>query len=264
LNSAQGRVRFAPGVLIASVVLWLVTLLSGNQFLMGLMALHTTIFVPCAIYLDRYRRSVKIEYSLDETAGQIASALAEAFADLRNCAFIWSIRAQGSTSDWKRNAGANALIKRQRTYLQAKRPSCIRGNFSFPCITIGAEELYLLPDAMLILTSKSVTALRYVDFSLSSRPTRFIEDDTVPRDTTVVGQTWQYLNKKGGPDRRFHDNRQLPVCLYGEMNFTSPGGLNGILQFSNSAGGDRLTKVVEILRDVEDKLSFGLGLKRRV
>jgi hypothetical protein len=261
LNSAQRRFRFAPGALVASICLALGALVSGNQLLIGLAALHTTVFVPWAVFLDRYRRSVHIQYSLDDTASQIADAISQAFADLKQCAFIWLISAKGGTSDWKRNAGASALIKRQRIYPRAKRPSCIRGSLSFPCITIGAEELYFLPDAMLVIKSNAVTALSYPDFSISWRQTRFIEDESAPRDTTVVGQTWQYLNKKGGPDRRFGSNRQLPICLYGEMAFESPGGLNGMLHCSNPSGGDRLAKVLEILRDLGPSLAASKSVK---
>jgi hypothetical protein len=63
----------------------------------------------------------------------------------------------------------------------------------------------------------------------------------------VVGETWRYVNKNGGPDRRFSFNKQLPVCLYGEMDFQSAGGLNGRLQFSNSTAADRFSQVIEAL-----------------
>jgi hypothetical protein len=33
-------------------------------------------------------------------------------------------------------------------------------------------------------------------------------------------------NRKGGPDRRFNNNRELPICLYGETDFRSASGLN--------------------------------------
>ena len=46
--------------------------------------------------------------------------------------------------------------------------------------------------------------------------TRFVES-SAPEDSQVVDQTWQYVNKKGGPDRRFSYNPMLVVCSYGEM-----------------------------------------------
>jgi hypothetical protein len=77
---------------------------------------------------------------------------------------------------------------------------------------------------------------------------KFIEDERVPSDTTIVDHTWRYVNKSGGPDRRFVTNRQIPVCLYRELSLQSEGGLNCKFQFSNPAAADSLYKVVEALR----------------
>jgi hypothetical protein len=77
---------------------------------------------------------------------------------------------------------------------------------------------------------------------------RFIEEERVPSDTTIVDHTWRYVNKAGGPDRRFISNRQIPVCLYRELSFRSEGGLNCKFQLSNPAAADSLYKVVEALR----------------
>lgn len=86
LHSAQRRIRFAPLVLMVCVLLFATALLSANQLLIGLSALYAAIFVPLANFLDRYRRSVKIDYKLDDTANKIAAALADSFADLSACA----------------------------------------------------------------------------------------------------------------------------------------------------------------------------------
>ena len=41
-------------------------------------------------------------------------------------------------------------------------------------------------------------------------------------------------NKGGGPDRRFRDNRQLPVCLYDAMHLSSSSGVNELMEFSRT------------------------------
>jgi len=97
------------------------------------------------------------------------------------------------------------------------------------------------------VTTDSVAALRYEDLQISSNPTRFIEDEGIPSDTKVVGETWRFVAKNGGPDRRFNSNRLLPVCLYGEIDFHSEGGLNGKIQFSNPTSGDQFAKLVSEL-----------------
>ena len=62
---------------------------------------------------------------------------------------------------------------------------------------------------------------------------RFIEREKVPKDAKVVDYTWQYVNKSGGPDKRFQNNKKIPICLYGEMEIKSATGLNTDIMFSN-------------------------------
>lgn len=48
----------------------------------------------------------------------------------------------------------------------------------------------------------------------------------------TVDRTWRYVNKRGGPDRRFKDKRELPVVLYDDLALSSPSGLNELIQLS--------------------------------
>ena len=57
--------------------------------------------------------------------------------------------------------------------------------------------------------------------------------ESVPSDALIVDKTWKYINKSGGPDRRFKDNHELPICLYQEISFTSQTGLNELVQLSS-------------------------------
>lgn len=64
-------------------------------------------------------------------------------------------------------------------------------------------------------------------------PTRFIEDQGVPPDSHVVDYTWRFVNKKGGPDRRFNNNRQIPIAQYGFLQLQSQTGMNIHLNVSS-------------------------------
>jgi len=46
----------------------------------------------------------------------------------------------------------------------------------------------------------------------------------VPSWCEPVGYTWQYMNKDGGPDRRYNDNQQIPHYKVWELDFTFSGG----------------------------------------
>lgn len=232
----------------------LVAALMTDKPLFGVLAIGTSLFIPFAIFLDRYRRSVSIKYRECEAKTRIAAALAESFKDLRACERAWSVGASAKTFDWKRNAGANQLVVRRPAKFTMGRPRCIRGRIAFPNICAGSNSFYFLPDAMLVANAKSITALLYQDFSMAIGCTRFIESERVPADTQVVGQTWRYVNKQGGPDRRFKFNKQVPVCIYGEMAINSPSGLSSLVQFSNPSAGDRFGKVIDVLRGLDKAL----------
>ena len=91
----------------------------------------------------------------------------------------------------------------------------------------------MLPDKILIIRKNKVGALSYKNLNIKFNETRFIESEYVAKDAKVVDHTWQYVNKNGSPDKRFKNNRQLPICLYGVIYLTSPEGLNVELQVSS-------------------------------
>jgi hypothetical protein len=100
-------------------------------------------------------------------------------------------------------------------------------------LDVSGQMLYFLPDRLLIYQGGSVGALAYNSVDCSVMPTRFIESEGVPSDSQVVGQTWRYVNKGGGPDRRFGTNPQIPIALYGQVNLHSQSGMNIVLHASS-------------------------------
>ena len=83
------------------------------------------------------------------------------------------------------------------------------------------------------MTRAGYGGIGYGDFHVGQGYTRFIEDEPVPSDATIVDHTWRYVNKNGSPDRRFNNNRQLPILQLGVLTLTSSTGLNIRLNTSN-------------------------------
>jgi hypothetical protein len=77
--------------------------------------------------------------------------------------------------------------------------------------------------------------------------TNFVEDEKVPSDAKVVGQTWRYVNKRGGPDKRFKDNRQIPIAEYETVHFASDTGLNELIHISKAG---RFVEVVGAVKSI--------------
>ena len=113
---------------------------------------------------------------------------------------------------------------------------------------IANESIYFTPDAVLIVAGNSIAALRFDDLEIVFRRTRFIEDGRPPNDAQVVGESWRYVNRDGGPDRRFGNNRKLPICLYAEIDFKSSSGLNDRINCSRLNGGEEFVASVVAMR----------------
>lgn len=122
------------------------------------------------------------------------------------------------------------------------------GRVALPTFRVGSDQIYLLPDAALIVVKGAVASVSYQELEFSSNVVRFIEEERVPSDAAVVAHTWRYVNKSGGPDRRFVNNAQLPICLYGELRFQSAGGLNCKLQISSAHAAEPLDRMIETLK----------------
>ena len=75
--------------------------------------------------------------------------------------------------------------------------------------------------------------VKYSDLSLDIYNRPFIESKAVPSDSEIISYTWKYVNKSGGPDSRFKDNKKIPVCNYGNIQVRSDQGLDTHIQYSN-------------------------------
>ena len=60
----------------------------------------------------------------------------------------------------------------------------------------------------------------------------------------IVDYTWRYVNKSGGPDKKFKDNPKISVMLYSDIRFTSSNGLNELMEFSKADAGKSLNSLL--------------------
>ncbi|MFE0014094.1 SH3 domain-containing protein [Mesorhizobium sp. NPDC059054] len=188
-------------------------------------------------WLDSYRRTTVLYYDLEGDAETAYARLVEGFDGLVGCAAKWHIEAGGavqSLTAWKRNAGASHLVNRKGTTLAYNLPAIIKSNVTPPALHVGRQVMFFMPDIVLMQDGSRVGAVNYIDLNVRWQNSRFIETERVPRDAQIVDHTWKHPNKNGGPDRRFRDNRQIPICLYETMHLTSNSGVNELVEFSRT------------------------------
>lgn len=188
-------------------------------------------------WLDSFRRTSILLYDLEEETQAAYENVTVAFDTLASCVGKWHIDAGGSVQNihaWKRNAGAHHVVDKRQTSFSYSLPRVVTSNITPPAIQSGKETLYFLPDFLLVVENGKIGAVAYDNLTIHAQESNFIEDGSVPSDTKIVWHTWKHPNKDGGPDRRFADNYQIPVCRYENIHLTSTNGLNELLQVSRS------------------------------
>lgn len=237
LNAKQNSTAMSVmlGWIGGAITLFALIGVGWNGFLGGL--LFTGAAMLFGAWLDSFQRSSVLMYELDHEAQCAYEALTASFDDIISCTGKWHIDAGGAVGDiyaWKRNAGAAHLIDKRPTTFAYSLPRVVKSNITPPSIQSGKETLYFLPDFLMIVHENKVGAVAYDSLNIKWQDSNFIEDGTVPSDTTVLYYVWKHPNKNGGPDRRFSNNYQIPVCLYESIHLNSENGLNELLQVSRS------------------------------
>lgn len=232
LNSTIQQPAYAGAFIAGGVVGGLV--FAAIHPILGALVFGLALYLASiARNMDNERRTYSLDYKLDEPTRQRWIAMNMAFHELAKSQALWRITTHDPTYDWKRNAGATSLLSRVNSTLAQQPATYIASNLTPYCLHIGNQHIFFFPDRIYIYQNKIYGAVEYGALSINTGQTRFIESDVLPSDAQVVGQTWQYVNKNGGPDRRFNSNRQLPIAAYGVVELQSTTGLNVILHSSS-------------------------------
>jgi hypothetical protein len=243
LNTAAARLAWWWPVGIAVLLLGLMTMPWG--LVIWILGGAGCIWV----YLrDQARHTVVLFYDVHDDAHSWFDSVVSEWRWLTESQRVWRILQSGDvvgTYRFKVNSGASALVTIiNATASTSGKIKQLATNIAVPSITAGDSALYFLPDRLLIREGKRYSDIDYQELRVLHQQQRFIESSAPPQDAQHVDNTWKYVNVKGGPDRRFANNRMLPVMLYGRLVITSASGLSWIVQISRADAAEALARVV--------------------
>ncbi len=192
----------------------------------GIIGLFLKIYV-------KTKGKISIDYELDEFYIERHNKTIAAWEILNKSSSLWQILQSGDVSNQKIYAGASSLVNRKNFKIIEKAPFYLKTDIRIIQVKLHKETLVFLPDKVIVIKGSKIGAISYDDIHIDISYTNFIETSTVPKDTEIIDYTWEKVNKNGTPDKRYKDNRQLPICKYGVINLYSNSGLNIILYCSN-------------------------------
>lgn len=254
LNQKRKRMQTWPFVCVISVIAVIGLVVAGlNPLFTIAISIVLLLGVLVTHQLDLLSKTVVILYDFDTELVAAYERVVDCVDQLSRCGGIWHINARGHVYDPKYHGGAGHLVRRNRIKIGTGPPLFVKTNVPTPSVRLGAKSLFFFPERLILCDHDGVGALSYSDLSIVVNDKRFIEDQFVPPDAQVLDYTWQYVNKGGGPDRRFNNNRQIPICLYEELWLNSPSGLNEVIHLSRTGLGAQLDFAVQDLSDMVAK-----------
>jgi hypothetical protein len=186
-------------------------------------------------------------FETSDAAKRAYGSLVRAFETLRNSTAIWDITSDRHGDRVIERSYASRTIMRQPVTLDYAATDLVR--FAGRAMRFGnvnGEAILAYPGIVLMPRADGAFALIDLrEIKLEFAATQFVEDEAVPPDSQVVHYTWAKVNKDGSPDRRFRGNYQIPVCLYGRLMFSSPGGVQEEYQFSNVHAAGEFARAFE-------------------
>lgn len=224
------------------------------------------LFIVLIFYLskkDRERFAMEIQYEMDERMKPIYEQFVSKFLSFNACSRKWQYLHSQRNQDWKRNAGAGSLINRIPIagISDHKVPNkFLKTNVKIPYIKLRNTELFFLPERLLIRRGNQFAAVFYKHLEIYGVNSRFIEDDSVPRDAQVVDYTWKYVNRNGGPDRRFNNNRRIPICVYSQYTIKSRTGVHEVITTSKVGGFDGFSNYLNQIGILQSKMTKGVAI----
>lgn len=250
LNAKRRRHKFWPLLLITVVVFIALGLAVGwPAWVLASISVLGAGAVVVAHQHDALAKTAVLLYEMDPDIERFYGELHRSAEELAACARMWHVEAQGNVHDRKYHAGASSLMRRSPTSIRKAEPPYLKANISTVAMGVGRQVLHFLPDRVLVYDKNGIGAVGYRNLQATVEVTRFIEDGPAPPDAKVVDYTWRYVNKSGGPDRRFKNNAQLPICLYDELRLRSASGLNEVIQVSRCGVAEGFAKAVGQLGD---------------
>jgi hypothetical protein len=211
------------------------SLYCGIATIFSLFAIHPVFILFLIPTYLIYRKDLKrkttplfYEFADDYSEQKFHDSIA-AFSSLAMTKSAWRLKSKVAVSDWKRNGGSNSTHNRHRSKVGKLNPNLLKANVEVWGVDAGSIKLYLLPDRFFIFQDGVYSAIPYSEVKTSLDNLEYVEREAVPSDATVIGKTWKFVRRDGGPDRRFNNNRQWPIVKYGVVAFSSPNFISYLI-----------------------------------
>lgn len=190
---------------------------------------------------------VSVTFETNDASQRAYASLVRAFDALRTSVKIWDITADMATDQFSERTLASRSVNRHAVTFDFSSTDLIRFSGSAMRFeNVNGDDILLYPGVAVMPRADEAFALIDIrELKVHAERRRFHETDGVPSDASSAGYTWAKTNKDGSPDRRFKDNYQIPICIYGDITFKSKTGVTEEYMVSNADAAQAFAEAVK-------------------
>ena len=179
--------------------------------------------------------AVSLAVEMDADCSAAHQKVQSTFDALTRCSCIWDITSGSDIDRVKSRSAASMSVERSITKcLRKDLPGITSPETPLVFLNRNGADIYMYPGFFVMFESPSrMGILDITELEVEYEATRFVETDAIPPDSLQVGEVWEKSNKDGSRDKRYAENRQLPVIEYGEITFRSGSGIYEKYMFSD-------------------------------
>lgn len=190
---------------------------------------------------------IAISFESSDTSQRAYAAMVRAFDVLKSSIKKWDITADKATDQFAERTLATRSVNRHPVTFDFSSTDLIQ--FSGRAMrfeNVNGDDILLYPGVAVIPRADGAFALIDLrELQISSEYRRFHEEEGVPSDSRIDGYTWAKTNKNGSPDRRFKNNYQIPICVYGNITFHSQTGVTEEYMVSHADAAQAFAEAVK-------------------
>lgn len=187
---------------------------------------------------------INIDLDIDEQIENKYQSLLINYKALLTSEKIWDITSTVAVDQKSSRSAASSQVTRRIVKFGFGNIDIIKSKYdALHFENANGGDLYIYPAFIVIIDSNKkfgLVDIRELDFNFHGQ--RFLEEEKVPKDASVIDKTWAKVNKNGTKDKRFKENYEIPICEYGVINISSITGLNESYSISSFDKAENFSK----------------------
>ncbi len=207
---------------------------------------------------------ISVSFNMETAVAGPHLRMLNAFDRLSASSRSWALQTSQQIDYVKARSAADTVVSRRPLSIGRRSDPLVDTNDLPLAVGVqnGRATAFFYPGFVLVVNAgrTDFALIDLKELEINYCRSNFTETESIPSDAEMVRKVWAKSNKNGTRDKRFKDNRELPVMAYGEIIMKTQSGMKEALMFSrDNACQDFVNAVNELQRILRSGAKPRLG-----